>query len=159
MATYYFDSSGIVKYYISERGSQWVTGIIDAQTKEGKRRYHIAIAQIGIVEVAAAIAKRQRMGQISKRKQETTFGLFSKHHRERYTVLRAEDITIELATELTQHHPLRAYDAVQLATALLLNRRLLADKLSPLTFVSADDVLCQAALAEGLPAENPNEYE
>jgi predicted nucleic acid-binding protein len=99
------------------------------------------------------------MGQISKRKQETTFGLFSKHHRERYTVLRAEDITIELATELTQHHPLRAYDAVQLATALLLNRRLLADKLSPLTFVSADDVLCQAALAEGLPAENPNEYE
>jgi hypothetical protein len=159
MTTYYFDSSGIVKYYISERGSRWVSDVIDAQTKEGKWRHHIAIAQIGIVEVAAAIAKRRRMGQISKRKQEATLGLFSKHHRERYTVLRVGDNTIELATDLTQRHPLRAYDAIQLATALLLNRSLLADELPPLTFVSADDVLCEAARAEGLPAENPNEYE
>jgi predicted nucleic acid-binding protein len=120
MTTYYFDSSGIVKYYIPEPGSQWVNGVVDAQTKEGKWRYYIAMAQIGIVEVAAAIARRRRMGQISKRKQERT---------------------------------------IQLATALLLNRRLLADQLSPLTFVSADDLLCHAARAEGLQAENPNEYE
>lgn len=159
MATYYFDSSGLVKYYISERGSQWVAGIIDAQTKERKWQCHIAIAQIGIVEVAAAIAKRQRMGQISKHKQEMTFGLFSKHHRERYIVLRAGDNTIELATELTQRHPLRAYDAIQLATALLLNRSLIADELPSLTFVSADDALCEVARMEGLPAENPNEHE
>jgi predicted nucleic acid-binding protein len=159
MTTYYFDSSGIVKYYIPEQGSQWVNGVVDAQAKEGKWQYYIAIAQIGIVEVAAAVAKRRRMGQISKRKQERTLGLFSKHHRERYTVLRAGDTTIELATELTQHHPLRAYDAVQLATALLLNRRLLADKLPPLTFVTADNVLCKAARAGGLPTENPNEHE
>jgi predicted nucleic acid-binding protein len=99
------------------------------------------------------------MGQISKHKQERTLGLFSKHHQERYAVLRAGDNTIELATELTQQHPLRAYDAVQLATALLLNRSLLADELPPLIFISADDVLCKAARAEGLPAENPNEHE
>jgi hypothetical protein len=36
---------------------------------------------------------------------------------------------------------------------------LIADKLPPLTFVSADNALCKAAQAEGLPSENPNEYE
>ena len=159
MTTYYFDSSGIVKYYIPEQGSQWVNRVVDSQTKEGKWQYYIAIAQIGIVEVAAAMAKRRRMAQISSREQEKTLGLFSRHHRERYAVLRTEDTTIKLATELTQHHPLRAYDAVQLATALLLNRSLLIDKLPPLTFVAADDALCQAARLEGLPTENPNEHQ
>jgi hypothetical protein len=33
------------------------------------------------------------------------------------------------------------------------------DNLSAPTFVSADNVLCKAARAEGLPAENPNEHE
>ena len=63
------------------------------------------------------------------------------------------------AKGVIQRHPLRAYDAVQLASALILNSALIADKLSPLTFVSADNVLCEAAQAEGLPTENPNEYE
>ena len=31
MAYYFFDSSALVKYYVSETGTQWARGIIDAQ--------------------------------------------------------------------------------------------------------------------------------
>ena len=51
-----------------------------------------------------------------------------------------------------------ANDAVQLATALILNHGLITNKLPTLTFVSADGTLCAAAQAEGLPADNPNEH-
>jgi predicted nucleic acid-binding protein len=62
----------------------------------------------------------------------------------------------DLAGELVDRHPLRAYDAVQLASALAANRILQLLALSPLTFLSADDRLVAVARAEGLIADNPN---
>ena len=158
MALLYFDSSGIVKYYILEKGSSWVNRLVSARTPAGEWANEIVIARIGIVEVGAAIAKRQRMGEISQRLQEKTLAQFSKELRQRYTVVPATDETIELALTLTQRQPLRAYDAVQLAAALILNRSLLANRLPALTFVSADNALCAAARAKELSAENPNEH-
>jgi len=158
MALYYFDSSAIVKYYIPEKGSSWVSQLISIRTTEGEWANEIVIARIGIVEVGAAIARRRRMKEISQRLQERTLAQFSKDFRRRYTVVPTTDETIELALTLTQRQPLRAYDAVQLATALILNRSLVAAKLPPLIFVSADATLCAAARAERLLAENPNEH-
>jgi len=66
------------------------------------------------------------------------------------------EITIPLprhASQLTDLHVLRAYDAVQLAAALDLHR------LDPsLILVSADAELNAAATAEGLPVEDPNHH-
>lgn len=62
---------------------------------------------------------------------------------------------MEQATVLIDHHPLRAYDALQLATALQLADALRSEGLS-LTFVSADERLCTAAEQEGLVTVNPN---
>lgn len=125
MAVYYLDTSALVKYYIPETGSAWVRGLIDARIVEGEWQNVIAVAKVGIVEVAATTAKRQRMKDIS---------------------------------ESTQHHPLRGYDAIHLATALILNQGLVGGALPPLNFLSADRVLHKAARAEGLTAENPNEH-
>lgn len=61
-----------------------------------------------------------------------------------------------LAIDLTQRHPLRAYDADQLAAARVINQRLAAEGLPPLIFVSADRQLCTIGSAEGLLVENPN---
>jgi predicted nucleic acid-binding protein len=72
MALLYFDSSGIVKYYILEKGSSWVNRLVSASTPAGEWANEIVIARIGIVEVGAAIAKRQRMGEISQRLQENS---------------------------------------------------------------------------------------
>jgi predicted nucleic acid-binding protein len=61
---------------------------------------------------------------------------------------------IRRAGELTQKHPLKAYDAVQLAVALDFNATLKQQDLS-LIFVSGDEQLLQAAQAEGLETDNP----
>ena len=54
------------------------------------------------------------------------------------------------------YHPLRAYDSVQLASALAANQALVLRTLPPLILVSADDRLMKVAVAEGLTTENPN---
>jgi uncharacterized protein len=53
---------------------------------------------------------------------------------------------------------LRGYDAVQLAAALTTNDERISRGLLPLIFVSADTELNDAAQAEGLAIENPNNY-
>jgi predicted nucleic acid-binding protein len=52
---YYFDSSGLVKRYVSEVGSNWVISLTDPAA--GNRIY---VANITGVEVPAAINKRVR---------------------------------------------------------------------------------------------------
>jgi hypothetical protein len=53
---------------------------------------------------------------------------------------------------------LRAYDAVQMATALDLHKDWTADRLGTFAFVSADRNLNAAALAEGLTVDDPNSH-
>jgi uncharacterized protein len=83
---------------------------------------------------------------------------FQAHCATDYRVVPTEHPIISLAIDLIQQHPLRAYDAVQLATAIFVNRSLAVHGLPPLVFVLADDGLIAAAQAEGLVTENPNAY-
>ena len=55
-------------------------------------------------------------------------------------------------------HALRAYDAVQLAVALEVNRIYQAAGSGSVILVSADRDLNVAATAEGLLVENPNSH-
>ena len=65
---------------------------------------------------------------------------------------------IDKANQLANQQPLRAYDAVQLVTAWLLNEELFRTDKPALTFVCADEQLNAIALAEGVLTENPNHY-
>jgi len=53
-------------------------------------------------------------------------------------------------------HGLRAYDAVQLAAALEVNRIYQTGGRGPVTLVSADQDLNAAATAEGLAVDDPS---
>jgi uncharacterized protein len=55
-------------------------------------------------------------------------------------------------------HALRAYDAVQLAVALEVNRSHQEDGFGPVTLISADQALNDAATAEGLAVDDPNSH-
>lgn len=156
MSTFYFDSSGIVKLYIPEPGSAWVKSLVNARTTKHGWEHEIAFAKVGIVEVAAAMAKRERMRDITLGERDVLVANFLGDCVDRFTKLTVDDEVVELATDLTQRHPLRGYDAVHLATALILNRALVENALLPLTFVAADDALCKAAEKEKLTVENPN---
>jgi predicted nucleic acid-binding protein len=73
-------------------------------------------------------------------------------------VVEVDRSLIESAGQLVGKHPLRAYDAVQLASALRILPAFAQAKTIALMFVSADDRLIAAAQAEGLSTEHPNQY-
>ena len=153
MAEFYLDSSALVKMYVQEAGSQWIEENISNPNTAIRW-----IARIGIVEAAAAIARRQRMGDITLDKRDLLYKTLFFDSRNRLSLLSESSEIISYAAELTQLHPLQGYDAVHLAAAIKLHQQYLSHKIAPIIFVSADETLCQAAKNEGLTIENPNEY-
>jgi len=73
-----------------------------------------------------------------------------------YELIELDIKIVDLCHDLLDRYPVRAYDAVQLASAMLVNPVLQSAELSPLVFVSADIRLNAIAEAEGLTVDNPN---
>jgi predicted nucleic acid-binding protein len=154
VTTYCFDSSAVVKRYAPERGSAWVKSVV--QPTAGNSVY---LAQIGVVEIAAALSRKVRTHELRRGDYEAALGLFLTDVRNaEFILIPTSDQIIELAVDLTGRHPLRGYDAVHLATAVILNRALHEAGAPPLTFVAADARLCEAAGREGLLSVDPNQH-
>jgi predicted nucleic acid-binding protein len=117
----------------------------------------ITIGELATAEVAAAFAILVRRVVVSKRIGEHAYKKFIGEFRGEYQIAHLTPALVLSAAELTQRHPLKAYDAVQLALALHANNLLKADDLS-LTFVTSDKTLVQAAEHEGLVVENPQNH-
>ena len=98
------------------------------------------------------------MGELAIDQQPLVYRRLPYDSRRRFQLLRLDDRTLDSAADLTQHHPLRGYDAVHLASALLLRDILLATNLPAPIFICADANLCAVANMEGLAVENPNDH-
>ena len=150
---YFLDTSALVKRYIAETGSNWIQSITENATNS-----KLAIAQITWVEVLSAMSRRQREGSLS----ESDFDSICRDFREdfdlEYRVIEVDQALFERAGQLVIRYPLRAYDAVQLASALRCRSGLTQTPGTQLVFVSADNRLLNIALAEGLVTDNPNNY-
>ena len=155
MALYYFDTSTLVKYYVAEPGSAWVRQLIDAPDPASGQSHHIIlVAEITRVEVAAGLAAIERAGRIRRADRERAYRRFTSQLTQRYAIVSLVTDDLATAAQLTQRHPLKAYDAVQLAVALR-SQRTLSVRQHTLTFVSGDTPLIAAAQAEELPTDNP----
>ena len=153
MAAFYFDSSALVKRYSFENGTKFV---IELMRPSAKNRFYSA--KISEAEVCATISRKRKSGNLSIISSNKAHKRFRRNFSGNFNRLDLTDSVINEAVRLTEIHALRGYDAVQLATALIANRRRLNDGLLPLTLVSADNELNKAAQAEGLAVENPNNY-
>jgi predicted nucleic acid-binding protein len=151
MPFYQCDSSGLVKRDVDEIGSAWVRAIADPASAN-----IISIADIARAEVTSAFARRAREGVITLNERDELIETIRAHCTTQYRIVPTQPRIIDLAAELIQRHPLRAYDAVQLAPASIINQALIAHGLPPLIFVTADDRLIAAAHGEAVTAENPN---
>jgi len=107
-------------------------------------------------EVTSALARRAREGVITLNERNELIQTFQAHCATRYRIVPTQPRIIDLAVELIQRHPLRAYDAVQLASASIVNQSLIAHGLPPLIFLTVDDRLIAATRAEAVAAENPS---
>lgn len=151
MTTYYLDASALSKRYVQETGTAWIRRLT-APTAG-----HILLtARITMVEIYSALARRRREGSVSAADCKVAAQAFAAHSATEYEFVELDLNIVASARDLLERYPLRAYDAVQLASALVANRTLVAAQLAGLVFLSADDRLNAIAAAEGLDVDNPN---
>jgi len=151
VANYYLDTSALVKRYLTrEVGSNWVQQITDPATAPV-----LLVSAIAIVEVAGALARKERERELTTTERQQYLGLFAVDCQQLFSLLPITGGLLRLAANLTHRQVLRAYDAVHLASALQANQLLVNSGASPLTFVAADVHLCRAGQAEGLISEDP----
>lgn len=151
MADYLFDSSALVKRYVSEIGTAWVIGLF---SPAGNR---IHLARITAVEVVSAIARRRRSGTVTAAGAAAMLTNFFQDLGGTFRLLDITQALLARAMALAETHALRGYDAVQLAAALVVSADCAASG-AAFTLVSADLALNAAATAEGLPVEDPNRH-
>lgn len=105
-----------------------------------------AIARLTQVEIASALARRHREGTISQSEQNAALATLACDADSLYLVEMTAKI-VARSQALLARHPLRAGDAIQLASCL----ELAAELRYPTSFMAFDDRLVDAARAEGLP--------
>lgn len=136
----YLDTSAVVKLYVEEAGSMTVRRIVQGAAQVGTSRVTYA-------ETRAAFARRFREHGFAAPAYKELVRSFEQEW-ETYVRLDVTEPLIKWAGALAERHALRAYDAIQLASALVLKREL--RPAPPITFVAADVRLLKAAERERL---------
>ncbi len=154
MTVYYLDTSTLIKRYVDEAGSNWIRSISSTPTD-----HLLLTARISVVELHSAVARRRREGTVSTSVCDTILRIFDVHCLTQYKFVELTPPVVSTARELLDRNPLRAYDAVQLASSFQANKVLKQQKLPELIFVSADKRLNEAAMLEGLSVTDPNVYD
>lgn len=151
MPVYFVDSSALAKRYVHEAGSEALRSLLDAGAD-----CRIVIARITSVELASAIARRHRAGDLTAADAADARNALASDMVGEYRVVELTAAIAADAMALAERHMLRAYDAVQLATAVNLDRIVRGAGLEPTTVVSSDVELNAAAAREGLAVVDPN---
>lgn len=154
----YLDTSALVKLYAEEPGREEVENAV-------QEAHVVAVSEIGYVEARSALARKEREGSFSTDEHDATIEQLQQDYREVYLSRPVTGDLIARAGELAREHALRAYDAVHLATALVLREesRELAERgqepaeTSPqeggelqVALMTFDSSLAKAARNEGL---------
>ncbi len=150
MADYFFDTSALVKAYVAETGTDWVRTILDDP------QHRIWVCALTEVELNAALARRFRAGDLTQQQVDLAVADAHQDFGGFYIVEIFDDI-VKRAVNLAQRHGLRAYDAVQLSTAIEVRSIVATAEPRDLFYiVSADLELNAAAQVEGIPVEDPS---
>ncbi len=138
---HYLDTSALAKRYVHEPGSDSVRAVC--------RRGRIVVARITFAELLAAIARACRDGVITEPQRGTLFARIDEDFAD-FTIIEIRPALLREVPGLVVRHPLRGYDAVQLAAALAVRAQGGSTQ-----FWSADAQLANAARAEGLRTKIP----
>jgi predicted nucleic acid-binding protein len=128
---YFLDSSALVKRYVPKIGTTWIQALADPDANN-----QLYMARITWVEVISALARRQREGSLDTTQITQIFLAFRHHLNVQYRVLELTQTLTELAGQLVSQHPIRAYDAVQLASAISLRTTIIQAQLPDLVFLT-----------------------
>ena len=130
----YLDTSALIKRFVAEKGTERVCRIIE---KEGP----IATAKIAYAEVHSGLARKMREGELSAGRHALICRQVELDWRA-YVRMDLTDEVLSLARELVQRPPLRAFDAIHVASALILKKSL------------EEQVVCEGGETPTLPVVN-----
>ena len=153
MANYFFDTSALAKAYIAETGTNWVRTILD------DKQHLILISRLTEVEVIAALTRRFRTGDLTEQEHQQACQDV-RHDCNNFLAIDVRTGNVKAAVDLVLKHGLRAYDSLQLASALEIRNILIQGFPGPVdfVFVSSDHGLNTAAGLEGVEVEDPNNH-
>lgn len=153
MATYFLNTSAIIKRYFPEQGHNWLITLCDPV--QGHELY---ISQVALVEVVATICRKAREQNISITERDRLIAEFRQDSQDDYIMWLVTGPMYTSAGDLCRSHRLRAYDAVQLACALGVRNDSTLNQAPEPIFISADTNLLEIAITEGFSIDNPNSY-
>lgn len=134
----YVDTSSLLKLLVDEDGSDRVQAVWDAAEE-------LASSTLVVVEARAALAAAERRARLTPRQHRTAKDWLSLLVDE-ISIIEVTENLIAEASNLAEQEALPGYDALHLASALVME----ADVLT-----SADEALCDAAARRGLHVANP----
>jgi hypothetical protein len=148
LPTYFLDTSALVKLYVEEADS---ARLESAVTGEGAR---LVISSLGVLEFRAALRARMRRGALNRIEGEQALEDFSARVARSIVQQGLNDAVMQLAVLLLDRHPLRAPDALQIASCVEFHRTVREPQAETL-LVSSDHGLLMAATAEDIPCWDP----
>ena len=125
----YLETSSLVKLYVEEEGYKAVKRLLQEADS-------IVTSALSYVEAKSAFSRKKREGGISKRDHRKVMELFNVEWDGYFHVEVSKDICIE-AGALAESYPLKAYDAVHLASYMYVKKRIDAE----IKFSSFDNAL------------------
>lgn len=139
----YLDSSALIKKYVVEKGTPEVRRFF----ARGELLWTSKVSQ---AEVWSAFARRRRGGDLTAAQYRAIARSFEQDWRS-FAVVELSDDVARMIRRLVERHPLRAFDAIQLASAIWAKQNLG----EAVVFVGADEPLLKAAEAAALTVLNP----
>ena len=151
MATYFVDTSILVKLFVSEAGSEKARALLG-----GVAQNNLFIASITRVEFTSALSRRSVAQFIGNTSVNEVLQQFASLVLSQMTVVDVDDLVIDRAVQFARKYKLRGYDAVQLSCASQINDLKVLAGEEPLILLSADNELNVAATSEGLDVIEPS---
>jgi uncharacterized protein len=138
----YFDSSALAKRYLDEAGRREVLRLL--------RQYDVVTSAVVTVELRSALRRRVAEGTLDPNGVPEVLKRVAAE-REFWAVLDVSGDVLSAAEALVAAHPVRALDAIHVASAQLFAKRI---AMPNLTFISADVRQTTAAAAVGMTVKH-----
>ncbi len=141
---YYYDTSGLIKLYHQEIGTEWVERIFNDKNT-------IIISELSTVEFYSTLAKKVRTKEVTRDAKEVALKNFLKDCKERFILNPINAASIKKAKEIIERYgdtkSIKTLDALQLAACILESEEIV--------FVCSDAKLIEISELEGVEGINP----
>jgi predicted nucleic acid-binding protein len=155
---FYVDTSALTKFYLKEAGSRRMTTWFGHPSQGLDPAVRLYVSALAYPEAISAVKRRSNKGELAPGVATELWNRIMAHFYppgSPYNILKVNEAVVGRAALLIARSGLRAYDAVQLASALDLQFRMHGR--ASVTFVTSDARLRGAAQAERLETADPTD--